>query len=116
MTAEWLASHSNETLATRSVHDLGIPTYTLYLAELVRRAGGQLYFLRETPTMADTFRQIAAKIRAEYTLGYYPSQEASMASTAPPNQSGRHELRVEVAGQSDARVSHRAAYYVPAAQ
>ena len=116
MTAEWLASHKNETLATRSVHDLGIPTYTLYLAELVRRAGGQLYFLRETPTMADTFRQIAAKIRAEYTVGYYPSQEASIASTVPPNPSGRHELRVEVTRQSDARVSHRAAYYVPAAQ
>jgi Ca-activated chloride channel family protein len=111
MTAEWLASHKNATLASRSVRDLGVPTYTLYLAELVRRAGGQLYFLRETPTMADTFRQIAAEIRAEYTLGYYPSTE-TRTSDPPSNQSGRHELRVEVAGQSDALVSHRAAYYV----
>jgi Ca-activated chloride channel family protein len=116
MTPEWLASHKNETLATRSVHDLGIPTYTLYLAELVRRAGGQLYFLRETPTMADSFRQIAAKIRAEYTLGYYPSAEPGPPSAPSSHESGRHELRVEVTGQSDARVSHRAAYYVPAVQ
>jgi len=115
MTTEWLANHRNETLATRSVRDLGIPTYTLYLAELVRRAGGQLYFLRETATMADTFRQIAAKIRAEYTLGYYPSQETD-APAAPAGQSGRHELRVEVTGQSDALVSHRAAYYAPSAR
>jgi hypothetical protein len=65
--------------------------------------------------MADTFRQIAAKIRAEYTLGYYPSTEPDV-SGAASNQSGRHELRVEVAGQSDALVSHRAAYYVPKAR
>jgi Ca-activated chloride channel family protein len=115
MTPEWLANHKNETLASRSVRDLGIPTYTLYLAELVRRAGGQLYFLRETPTMADTFRQIAAKIRAEYTLGYYPLTDPG-APGAASNQSGRHELRVEVAGQTGALVSHRVAYYVPAAR
>jgi len=119
MTPEWLADHQNETLATHAVRDLGIPTYTLYLAELVRRAGGQLYFLREAPTMADTFREIAAKIRAEYTLGFYPAAESiesadSGASGSAPNQPGRHALRVEVARQSDALVSHRAAYYVPA--
>ncbi len=114
MTPEWLAAHENETLASRAIRDLGIPAYTLYLAELVRRAGGQLYFLRETPTMADTFREIAAKIRAEYTLGFYPSTEPGP-SGAPANTSGRHQLRVEVAGQSGALVSHRAAYYVPSA-
>jgi Ca-activated chloride channel family protein len=115
MTPEWLANHQNETLASRAVSDLGVPTYTLYLAELVRRAGGQLYFLREMPTMADTFRRIAAKIRAEYTLGFYPSAEAA-GSGVPSDHTGRHELRVQVAGQSDAIVSHRAAYYVPAPQ
>ncbi len=114
MTPEWLAAHENETLASRAIRDLGIPAYTLYLAELVRRAGGQLYFLRETPTMADTFREIAAKIRAEYTLGFYPSEEPGQPGT-PTNPSGRHQLRVEVAGQSGALVSHRAAYYVPSA-
>ena len=93
MTPEWLANHQNETLASRAVSDLGVPTYTLYLAELVRRAGGQVYFLREMPTMADTFRRIAAKIRAEYTLGFYPSAEAAGAG-GPADRTGRHELRV----------------------
>jgi Ca-activated chloride channel homolog len=128
MTPEWLAAHENITLVNASARTDGIPPYTLYLAELVRRAGGQLYFLRETETMADTFRKIAAKIRAEYTLGFYPvgaanssaSGAADSANGGPPaanlNRSavtGWHSLRVEVPGQPNIRVSHRAAYYVP---
>ena len=113
MTPAWLAAHDNETLVTPSARELSIPPYTLYLAELVRRTGGQLYFLREAQTMADTFRQIAQKIRAEYTLGYYPSFPVARASVAP-SSSVWHRLRVEVAGQPSALVSHRSAYYVPA--
>jgi hypothetical protein len=96
---------------TSSARTSGIPAYTLYLAELVRRAGGQLYFLRETKTMADTFRQIAAKIRAEYTIGFSPrSREgASEIEAAKP---GWHSLRIEIAGQGDAVVAHRADYYL----
>lgn len=182
MTPEWLADHQSATLISRNARSLGIPTYTLYLAELVRRAGGQLYFLNESSTVAGTFRQIAAKIRAEYTLGFYPARDtinsspaassntsfaaataASAASPAappglspaappassavapagsapaappasasspaaaaapsdsppasPPPQTplpGWHSLRVEVIDQPDARVSHRAAFYIPA--
>ena len=44
MTPAWLAAHQTATLATPATRSLGIPAYTLYLAELVRRAGGQLYF------------------------------------------------------------------------
>ena len=110
MTPDWLVAHATATLVNASARTSGIPPYTLYLAELVRRAGGQLYFLRETETMADTFRKIAEKIRAEYTLGFAPVESASGAGAS----AGWHSLRVEVAGQSDIRVSHRAAYYVPA--
>ena len=110
MTPDWLAAHESTTLVTASVRTSGIPPYTLYLAELVRRAGGQLYFLRETERMADTFRKIAEKIRAEYTLGFYPASPTNSAGASP----GWHSLRVEVAGQPNPRVSHRAAYYVPA--
>ena len=133
MTPEWLAAHENTTLVNASARAEGIPPYTLYLAELVRRAGGQLYFLRETETMAATFRQIAQKIRAEYTLGFYPVADASPSTVSeadlprrsPPRRTkqgqptealaevGWHSLRVEIAGQPNARVSHRAAYYVP---
>jgi Ca-activated chloride channel homolog len=120
MTASWLASRSSETLLSAAVRD-HIPPYTLYLAELVRRAGGQLYFLREAPTLADTFRQIARKIRAEYTLGYYPqpTQPRHRAQQPPatrPARAGWHSLRVTVPDQPNVTISYRAAYYVPASR
>jgi Ca-activated chloride channel homolog len=111
MTPEWLEEHRVATILSPNARLLDIPPYTLYLAELVRRAGGQLYFLREAGTMADTFRKIAEKIRAEYNLGFYPPADVSGAGTRP----GWHSLRVEVPGEPGAQVSHRAAYYVPAA-
>ena len=112
MTPDWLAAHSASTLLTSSARTSGIPPYTLYLAELVRRAGGQLYFLRESRTMADTFRQIAAKIRAEYTIGFSPHSTEN-ADEVSPAQPGWHSLRIEIAGQGDAVVAHRADYYLP---
>jgi Ca-activated chloride channel family protein len=109
MTAEWLAAHQNATLISPDARQLGIPAYTLYLAELVRRAGGQLYFLREAETMADTFRKIAERIRAEYTIGFYPAPDPTPAAT------GWRPLRVTVVDQPGARVAHRAAYYAAVA-
>jgi VWFA-related protein len=106
MTPEWLAGHADTTLISPNAPRLGIPAYTDYLAELVRRAGGQLYFLNESSTVAGTFRQIAEKIRAEYTLGFYP-QRLGGASVAP----GWHSLHVEVVGHTGASASNRAAYY-----
>jgi len=93
-------------------YTLGIPAYTLYLAELIRRTGGQLYFLNESASVADTFRKIAEKIRAEYTLGFYPAVGASV----PDDRPGWHPLSVEVPDDPGVRVAHRAAYYVPAAR
>ncbi len=115
MTPDWVSAHASATLLTSSARTSGIPAYTLYLAELVRRAGGQLYFLRETKTMADTFRQIAAKIRAEYTIGFSPRAAETVAG-AEAAHSGWHSLHIEIAGQGDAVVTHRADYYVPESQ
>jgi VWFA-related protein len=109
MTAAWLTKHSAESLLESDARRLEIPAYTLYLAELVRRVGGQLYFLRETKTLADTFREIAHTIRAEYTLGFAPPQDAPAAS-----RSTWHTLRVEVVGHSGVTVVHRAGYNAPA--
>jgi Ca-activated chloride channel family protein len=109
MTPEWVQSHASQTLLTYSAQGWGIPAYTLYLAELTRRSGGQLYFLREAETLADTFRQIALKIRAEYTVGFSP---ANNASAAP--HTGWHQLRVEVIEHGDPTVVHRSSYYVAA--
>jgi Ca-activated chloride channel homolog len=105
LTAEWLTRHQSFTLISPDARRQGIPPYTLYLAELVRRAGGQLYFLREAETMADTFRKIAQRIRAEYTIGFYPAPDADSPST------GWRALRVETVDQPGARVAHRASYY-----
>jgi VWFA-related protein len=113
MTADWLEQHEVASLIGPDARTLGIPPYTLYLAELVRRAGGQLYFLREAETMADTFRQIASRIRAEYTVGFYPAHDAPSAASSADASSGWHSLRVEVVDQPGAQIFHRAAYYVP---
>jgi Ca-activated chloride channel homolog len=109
MTPAWVQLHASQTLVTYAAQESGIPAYTLYLAELARRSGGQLYFLREAETLADTFRQIALKIRAEYTLGFAPANNAS----APPHP-GWHQLRVEVIDHGDPTVVNRSSYYVAA--
>ncbi|HEX5423390.1 MAG TPA: VWA domain-containing protein [Candidatus Acidoferrales bacterium] len=109
MTGHWLDAHRNKTLISPDALTAGIPAYTAFLAELVRQAGGQLYFLNEAPTLADTFRQIAEKIRAEYTVGYYPQLGANATDRA-----GWHRLRVDLPADPNVAISNRAAYYVPA--
>ncbi len=106
MTAEWLEEHRAEMLVTQEARELGMVHYTLYLAELVRRAGGQLYFLREMGTLSDVYRRIARTLSAQYTLGYYPA--------AGLTRSGWRTLRVELPGHPGARLTYRVAYYLPA--
>jgi Ca-activated chloride channel family protein len=112
MTDAWLAEHQREPLVTPAARRAGTPLYSLYLAEMVRQAGGGIYFLREMGDLAEVYRRIAQALGAEYTIGYYPT-----AGTAQP---GWRQLDVELrAGASNvpagARVTHRAAYYVSAA-
>lgn len=106
MTEAWLEAHRNEMLVTAKAHEMGMPHYSLYLAELVRRVGGQIYFLRERETLSAIYRRIAENLRAQYTLGYYPS-----AGAANP---GWRMLNVGVPARSDVRVVHRVTYYVSA--
>ena len=124
MSDAWLEAHGEETLVTPAARELGMPHYTVYLAELVRRAGGRLYFLREMGALSEVYRRIAETLGAQYALGYYPS--------AGITRPGWRKLRVEVAAPEDeaekgqertgpsaprtltgARVAHRVAYYVP---
>lgn len=109
MTPAWLASHSASALLTPDAHDLKIPAYTLYLAELVRRVGGQLYFLREAESLTNTFREIARRVRAEYTLGFAPPQTENALKRAT-----WHSLRVEMVGHAGVNVSSRPGYYASA--
>ena len=106
MTAEWLAAHQDEALITPNARELGMPHYTLFLAEMVRRAGGQIYFLRELGTLGEAYRRIAESLSTQYTLGYYPSAGAG--------RQGWHSLRVQLKNSPGARVIHRVSYYVPA--
>ncbi|MGC1104901.1 MAG: VWA domain-containing protein [Candidatus Acidiferrales bacterium] len=102
MTPDWLAAHQADSLITPAALNLGIPAYTDFLAELVRRVGGQLYFLKEAGTVAGAYRSVVRNLSAQYTLGYYPK-----AGGKP----GWHSLRVEVAGHGAVRVVNRLAYY-----
>jgi VWFA-related protein len=102
MTQQWLAAHQSDSLITPAVLPLGIPAYTAFLAELVRRVGGQLYFLNESGSIAGAYHSIVQRLSAQYTVGYYPQ-----AGDKP----GWHSLRVELAGRAGLRVVSRSAYY-----
>lgn len=102
MTPQWLAKHQSDSLITPAVLPLGIPAYTAFLAELVRRAGGQLYFLNEAGSIAGAYHSIVQRLSAQYTLGYYPQ---------PGDKPGWHSLRVELTGRAGLRVVSRSAYY-----
>jgi VWFA-related protein len=112
MTPEWLEAHRSEMLVTAEARKQNMPNYTLYLAELARRAGGQLYFLREIGNLSEIYRRIALAIGAQYTLGFYPS-----AGTA---RRGWRSLRVELAADANvppgSKLTYRGSYYVSAFQ
>lgn len=105
MTPEWLAAHQSESLISPAALRLGIPAYTDFLAELVRRVGGQLYFLKEAGSVAGAYRSVVHNLNAQYTLGYYPGSRG---------KAGWHSLRVEVRGHGAVRVVNRLSYYQPA--
>lgn len=110
MTDAWLDAHRNGLLVTPEARKLGMPQYTLYLAEMVREVGGHLYFLRELGGLAEVYHRIALTVGAEYTLGYYPAAGIS--------KPGWRSLRVDLqpgAVPARSQITHRAAYYVPAA-
>jgi VWFA-related protein len=99
----WLDANRSTTLLTEQNRRAGVPHYTAYLAELVRLAGGRLYFLRELGTLSDVYARIAKNLRAQYTLGYYPAAGAET--------QGWRKLGVEVRGRPELRVRHRVGYY-----
>jgi VWFA-related protein len=109
MTDAWLTAHRQELLVTPAARKLDMPHYTLYLAELVREVGGNLYFLRELGSLGEIYHRIALTLGAEYVLGYY--------STSGSTQPGWRSLDVELSGDqvpAGAQVAHRSSYYVPA--
>jgi len=110
MTPAWLDAHRNEMLVNKNSRREQMPHYTLYLAELGRRVGGRLYFLREVGNLSEIYRRIALEISAQYTLGYYP-----LNGTARP---GWRSLLVELSTGANvppgSKLAHRGSYYVSA--
>jgi VWFA-related protein len=109
MTTAWFSAHSAKTLINEDSRTMGIPAYTIFLAELVRRSGGGLYFLRESGTLGEVYRRIGATLRTEYILGFYPSPGAD----AP----GWHSLSIGFSDSSahpGARLDCRPSYYIAA--
>jgi len=110
MTDDWLSGHRAEPYLTAAARNSGMALYTLYLAELVRQTGGELYFLREIGSLAEIYHTIALRLEAEYTLGYYPS-----AGIAKP---GWRELKVQLRESAGiparSQIAYRTAYYVSA--
>ena len=110
LTSEWLSTHTDQPLITAAARNSGIPLYTLYLAEIVRQVGGELYFLREIGSLAEIYRTIALKLEAEYTLGYYPAAGVDVA--------GWRKLKVALSHAAEVaaplQITYRNAYYVPA--
>jgi VWFA-related protein len=113
MTAAWINARRTETFLAPNDRQWNIPAYTLYLAELVRRSGGELFFLNEAKTLAETYRRIAGSISAEYVLGFYPSEAARVTCShnASPVKILHHLLSVELADRPNATVVHRTEYF-----
>jgi Ca-activated chloride channel family protein len=110
MTPAWLAAHETSMLITSDSRKQNMPHYTLYLAELARRVGGQLYFLRETGNLTEIYRRIALAISAQYTLGYYPS----LGTSRPGWRALRVDLVPDEKVPEGAKLTHRSSYYVSA--
>jgi VWFA-related protein len=110
MTPAWLEAHQAEMLVNKNSRREEMPHYTLYLAELARRVGGQLYFLREIGNLTEIYRRIALTISAQYTLGYYPSTGVAR----PGWRSLRVELVTDEKVPSGSKITHRGSYHVSA--
>jgi Ca-activated chloride channel family protein len=111
MTNTWFTKNSAKTFINEDSRTMGIPAYTIFLAELVRRAGGGLYFLRESGTLSEVYRRIGATLRTQYVVGFYPSPGA--------DTRGWHSLNITFSDPSAhpiARLDCRPSYYIAAPQ
>jgi VWFA-related protein len=112
MTPAWLEAHRTEMLVNAETRQQNMPNYTLYLAELARRAGGQLYFLREVGNLTEIYRRIALAIGAQYTIGFYPSE----GTMRPGWRSLAVTLDKAAKVPAGSKLTYRGSYYVSAFQ
>ena len=111
MTNAWFSANRAKTFINEDSRTMGIPAYTIFLAELVRRAGGGLYFLRESGTLSEVYRRIGATLRTQYIVGFYPSPGADVR--------GWHNLNItfgDPVAHPNARLDCQPSYYIAAPQ
>lgn len=75
-----------------------------YLDQLAQRTGGRKFMASTLGNLNSAFRTIASELREYYSIGYYPSDEAT------PGQTRKIKVRVDV---ENAAVKTRSTYIVP---
>jgi hypothetical protein len=60
----------------KAMLDLLYITADSYLAELAEKSGGRLLRADTLASLPDAFAKIAAELRTQYTIGYYPTNKA----------------------------------------
>ena len=85
--------------------DLMYHTADMYLAEIATKSGGNLYRADTLSNLPLAFRQIAAELRTQYSLGYYPPKEMARDGLY-------HKIKV-VTTHKDVSVRARPGYRAP---
>jgi Mg-chelatase subunit ChlD len=83
-------------------------TADLYLAEMAEKSGGKLHRADTLRSLPDAFANIAAELRNQYSLGYYPTNQA--------RDGQYHKLQVKISRRDvvvRARPGYRAAGSIP---
>ena len=95
MTDAWLAEHQREPVVTPEARRLGTPLDSLYLAEMVRQAGGDIYFLREMGGLAERLpaHRAGARRRVHARLLSRPRDGAAGMAGAGRGVEARRERR-----------------------
>jgi hypothetical protein len=87
--------------------DLMYSTGEAYLNDLATETGGSLYRADTLFYLPDAFARIAAELRTQYSVGYYPSQQTA--------RDGKyHKIRVKIS-RRDVSVRARPGYRAPSA-
>ena len=79
-----------------------------YLQLLTDKTAGRFYYAASLDHLKEKFAQIAAELREQYSLGFYPTNKSAVKS--------KRELRVKVSVPNVAVRSRRSYIYVPPSQ
>jgi len=96
-----------ETLTPQMVRDINAGLYKLSRRELralAERAGGRVYPVKTLSDLTGVYKQVADELRAQYSIGYYPSNKS--------HDGQWRSIRVETRAK-EATVRARSGYWAP---